>query len=133
VQPKSLPSAALALAAGAALVLCSSAALAGDPIPGINVGSGGNPGGQIAAVATTDKAGRFSMRIMEPGSYTVRFTCPAKGACPAFRATVSANGAPLMAKADMSFDYVVRPGVPVMLTGSVATLADHAAAAPGRR
>lgn len=69
---RSLASTALALAAGGVILLSSSAASAGDPVPGVAV-EGKNSDGQIVVVATTDNGGRFSALFSQPGDYTVSF------------------------------------------------------------
>lgn len=70
-----LPSAARALFVGLVLVLSCSAALAGDPIPGLDVKLGKNPGG-IAVHATTDNAGRFVFDNLTAGQYVLSVNPP---------------------------------------------------------
>lgn len=50
-------------------LLMFTTAFAGDPIPGVGVGSGKNPGGQIVSKATTDNNGRFTLTVKEAGKY----------------------------------------------------------------
>ena len=45
-------------------------ALAGDPIPGVGVGAGKNPGGQLAATAKTVNDGSFTLNLKE-GTYDI--------------------------------------------------------------
>ena len=45
-------------------------AFAGEPIPGVNVGSGKNPGG-IISKAATDNNGKFSFSNLEEGKYDI--------------------------------------------------------------
>lgn len=54
----------------AALVLAP-AARAGEPIPGIDVNLGQNPGGIIVATGTTDKTGKITFAGVPGRSYTV--------------------------------------------------------------
>jgi hypothetical protein len=122
---------ALVITAGSILLFSSAAALAGDPIPGINVATGKNPGYPIAVIATTDKAGRFTARFAEPGDYTISFICGEKAACPRFATTAAANGKPLTASREMTYDLIVGRDHPVILTGTVesARVSGEAAAA----
>lgn len=48
-------------------------ALAGQPIGGIIVKGGKNPGGQMRALATTDADGRFRIQFTDGGDYTLEF------------------------------------------------------------
>jgi hypothetical protein len=126
---KSLESIALAITAGSILLFSSAAALAGDPVPGVNVASGKNPGPAIAIIATTDKAGRFMARFAEPGSYTISFLCSEKSACPRFATAAAADGKPLTASREMTYDLIVGRDHPVILTGTVESATDSGEAA----
>ena len=45
---------------------------AGEPIDGVDVKLGKNPGGRAIVIATTDREGRFSAQArVEPGEYVV--------------------------------------------------------------
>lgn len=61
-------SAARALVLGLALVLPGAAALAGDPIPGVDVKLGKNPGGNAVA-APTGADGAYQFKGLAPGNY----------------------------------------------------------------
>ena len=50
--------------------LFANKACAGEPIPGVGVGAGKNPGGQLISKTVTDKAGMFSMQPVA-GDYTL--------------------------------------------------------------
>lgn len=55
-----------------AFLFVSSAAFAGEPVPGVGVGAGKNPGGQITMTKTgTD--GKFIFPQSDSGSYTISF------------------------------------------------------------
>ncbi len=56
-----------------ALCVVSSVAFAGDPIPGIGVGAGKNPGGTSIARTKTGDDGKFTFSKSEAGSYTITF------------------------------------------------------------
>ncbi len=45
----------------------------GRPVGGVIVKGGKNPGGQMRVMATTDAAGKFSVRFAEGGEYTLEF------------------------------------------------------------
>jgi hypothetical protein len=55
-----------------AILTLSSCAYAGEPIPGVGVGVGKNPGGRIITVKT-DGHGRFAFAPADSGSYTITF------------------------------------------------------------
>lgn len=74
------------LVAAVSLVLAASVAIgmahAGEPIPGVDVKLGKNPGGQVIVVATTDREGRFSAQVrVEPGEYAVTTACAPRRPC----------------------------------------------------
>ena len=124
---KFLASAALAFTAASLLLIPTTPVIAEQetPIPGVDIIVKKKPGGSIAVVATTDREGRFSGRFAEPGDYTISFACRAKAPCPRFAATLAANGQPLKSSEAMTYDLTVG-GEPVVLTGTVATIDDHA-------
>lgn len=115
----SLESIALIVTAGSILLFSSAAALAGDPIPGVGVGAGKDSCCDFAIIATTDKAGHFTARFAEPGSYTISFLCGEKAACPRFATTAAADGKPLTASREMTYALIVGRDHPVVLTGTV--------------
>jgi hypothetical protein len=48
----------------------------GAPARGIDIKLGRNPGGNVAARATTDTEGNFALPVVPKGSYTLTFTMP---------------------------------------------------------
>ena len=48
----------------------------GTPVRGIDIKMGKNPGGNVAARATTDAEGNFALPVVPKGSYTLTFTMP---------------------------------------------------------
>jgi hypothetical protein len=62
-------STALALVLGLALAFPGPAALAGGPIPGVDVKLGKNPGGSIMFTAPTGKDGTYQFEGLAPGNY----------------------------------------------------------------
>jgi hypothetical protein len=89
------PIAAIALAVGLALA-CSipAARAANEPIPGVDIIVKKNPGG-IVATAHADKVGRFTLRLTEPGDYTVTTSGHRKSTCAARSPSIRAPGHPL--------------------------------------
>lgn len=74
--------------AGLALAVSASGGMveAGEPIPGVDIELGKIPGGLAVVVATTDREGRFSVRVrVERGEYAVSTTCASPMACPSIR------------------------------------------------
>ena len=61
-----------AVFAFAAMLFVSSVALAGDAIPGVEMGGGKNPGG-IIINAKTDSQGKFAFPQSDSGSYNITF------------------------------------------------------------
>jgi hypothetical protein len=108
---------ALALAA---LVLSTAAPMRAsiNPIPGVDVIVKKNPPGTKPIVATTDRSGRFTARVTEPGKYTVFIVCKTEP-CPHFTVSISASGKELKANKDLSYDLTVEDRKPVVLTGQV--------------
>lgn len=86
------------LVAAVSLVLSVSVAIgmanAGEPIPGVDVKLGKNPGGQVIVVATTDREGRFSAQVrVESGEYAVTTACAPPRPCrPNRLLTLSVDG-----------------------------------------
>ena len=66
---------ALALA-GVAFASLGSSAMAGDPIPGLDVKLGKNPGGIIVAHTTTGSDGKFVFSNLDAGKYQLSVTGP---------------------------------------------------------
>jgi len=104
--------------ASLALAISATAAMAGEPIPGVDIELGKNPGGIAVVVASSDTAGRFTARVAEPGRYTVSFVCK-RAPCRPFTVQVSASGKPLKAGPDMTYDLTVEGRMPVVLTGLI--------------
>jgi hypothetical protein len=68
---------------GLALAVSGAAINPGEPIPGVDVKLGKNPGGSVTVVATTDRDGRFSARArVERGEYVVSTACSPRQTCP---------------------------------------------------
>ncbi len=57
----------------AMLCICTAAATPGNPIGGIIVKGGKNPGGQMRALATTDRNGEFKIESSDAGEYKLVF------------------------------------------------------------
>lgn len=111
-------SAALIALVGLALAISATVALAGEPIPGVDVKLGKNPGGALVAVASSDAAGRFTARVAAPGRYTVSFSCK-KGPCQPLTVQISASGKPLKASPDMTYDLSVGDREIVVISGTI--------------
>lgn len=47
---------------------------AGDPIPGISVGAGKNPGGQLMSNSKTGNDGKFTLQPVEKGNYSLNIS-----------------------------------------------------------
>lgn len=56
-------------------------ALAGNPIPGVDVNLGKNPDGSIAVIQS-DSSGKFFLYVKEPGNYTLSTGCKSAGCKP---------------------------------------------------
>lgn len=82
---------ALALAVAIALAIPGAAVLAGEPIPGVDVELGKNPGG-ISQVLPVDAAGRFNLRITERGGYTLSTSCRLPAGCLPHTLSVNPTG-----------------------------------------
>jgi hypothetical protein len=80
------------------LTIVSFAAMAapGNPIGGIIVKGGKNPGGQMLVLATTDSKGGFNIKFAEGGDYKLEFVGQSRKTLPDARAE------------DVQLDYVVR-------------------------
>ena len=61
-----------------AVVSIAAVATPGNPIGGIIVKGGKNPGGQMLVLATTDSKGRFDIAFAEEGEYRIEFGMGAK-------------------------------------------------------
>ena len=61
-----------------AVVSIAAVAAPGEPIGGIIVKGGRNPGGQMLVLATTDSKGRFDIAFPEEGEYRIEFGTGAK-------------------------------------------------------
>ncbi|MDO9186392.1 MAG: YCF48-related protein [Bacteroidia bacterium] len=60
----------------------------GDPIPGVDVKLGKNPGGSIAATANTDSSGHFTFSGVADGNYTIYVDIPGLGRDSSYTFTV---------------------------------------------
>lgn len=82
---------------GLALSLSGAAINPGEPIPGVDVNLGKNPGGTAIVIATTDREGRFSARVrVERGEYAVSTACAPRQTCPPNRQlTLNVDGRPV--------------------------------------
>ena len=79
-----------------AVVSIAAVAAPGNPIGGIIVKGGKNPGGQMLVLATTDSKGRFDIAFSEEGEYRIEFG-------------VGANATLREAPIEVRLDYVVTP------------------------
>jgi len=102
-----------------------------NPIPGVDVIVKKNPHGIRSVVATTDRSGRFTGRVTEPGQYTVFIVCKTEP-CPHFTVSLSASGKVLKANKDRTYDLTVEDRKPVILTGQVLGPAEAAIAIPNK-
>jgi len=117
------------LVAAVSLVLAASVAIgmahAGEPIPGVDVKLGKNPGGQVIVVATTDREGRFSAQVrVEPGEYAVTTACAPRRPCrPNRLLTQSVDSREVRPDARGVYLFPVGASLgTVMLSGQVETL-----------
>lgn len=116
--------AARALVLGLALLLPGAAALAGDPIPGVDVKLGKNPRGSIIASAPTGADGAYQFNGLAPGNYDLfvggqRVQTIAVGNKGTIRGVLSSDGG----KASITFNGQVGvvpdlPSAPVSVTRS---------------
>lgn len=68
---------------GLALAVSGAAINPGEPIPGVDIYLGKNPGGSPIVVATSDREGHFSARArVERGEYAVSTACAPRQTCP---------------------------------------------------
>lgn len=107
---------------GLALSLSGAAINPGEPIPGVDVNLGKNPGGTAIVVATTDREGRFSARVrVEQGEYAVSTACAPRQACPPNRQlTLTVDGRPVRPDARGVYLFPVGASLgTVMLSGRV--------------
>jgi hypothetical protein len=101
-------SATLLLAVGLALALTGPAAMAaGEPIPGVDIIVKKKPP-KTTIVVPVDASGTFSVRLKEPGNYTVSTACRA-GGCPPVALSINVAGQALQPGADgaASYDFSV--------------------------
>lgn len=105
-----------------ALAVSGAAVSPGEPIPGVDVKLGKNPGGSVIVVATTDREGRFSARVrVERGEYAVSTACAPRQTCPANRQlTLTVDGRPVRPDARGVYLFPVGGSLgTVMLSGRV--------------
>ena len=107
---------------GLALAVSGATVNPGEPIPGVDVNLGKNPGGLPIVVATTDREGRFSARVrVERGEYAVSTACSPRQACPPNRQlTLTVDGRPVRPDARGVYLFPVGGSLgTVMLSGRV--------------
>lgn len=107
---------------GLALATSGAAINPGEPIDGVDVKLGKNPGGSASVVATTDREGRFSARVrVERGEYTVSTACSPRQTCPPDRQlTLAVDGRPVRPDARGVYLFPVGASLgTVMLSGRV--------------
>ena len=107
---------------GLALAVSGAAINPGEPIPGVDIYLGKNPGGSPIVVATTDREGRFSARArVERGEYAVSTACSPRQACPPNRQlTLTVDGRPVRPDAGGAYLFPVGASLgTVMLSGRV--------------
>lgn len=115
-----LLSAPRTLAVGIVLVLLSSTAMASNkPIPGIDIVVKKKKPPYTSIVATSDSNGQFTLRLVEPGQYTVSSDCKRLKVCPPYKITITATGSILKPsdQGSMAYDFVVENRKPVVLSG----------------
>ena len=110
--------------AGMALAALASTGMAtlGEPIPGVDIYLGKNPGGSPIVVATSDREGRFSARArVEQGEYAVSTACSPRQTCPSNRHLIlSVDGRPVRPDAGGAYLFPVGASLgTVMLSGRV--------------
>lgn len=117
------------LAAIISLVLAASVAIgiahAGEPIPGVDIYLGKNPGGRAVVVANTDREGRFSAQVrVEPGEYAVTTACAPRRPCrPNRLLTLSVDGREIRPNTRGIYLFPVGSSLgTVMISGRVETL-----------
>jgi hypothetical protein len=95
------------------------ATAANNPIPGVDIIVQKKPGGS-AIHRTSDASGQVSIRLAEPGHYTITTSCGPRR-CPSHTAMFSVSGAPLkpVPGAANTFEFNVAEGQAVVLTGEV--------------
>lgn len=107
---------------GLALTVSGAAVNPGEPIPGVDVKLGKNPGGSVIVVATTDREGRFSTRVrVERGEYAVSTACAPRQDCqPDRQLTLTVDGRPVRPDARGVYLFPVGASLgTVMLSGRV--------------
>lgn len=107
---------------GLALAVSGAAITPGEPIPGVDIYLGKDPGGSPVVVATTDAEGRFSARVrVERGGYAVSTACSRRQTCPPNRQlTLSVDGRPVRPDARGHYLFPVGASLgTVMLSGRV--------------
>jgi len=99
------------------LLLTGSVVYAGEPIPGVDVKLGKNPGGSISVVGTSDAKGKFIVVIKEPGQYWVSVARKAGKPTPD-QLSITASGTTLKKTGPITYDFTVGRE-PVTLRGMV--------------
>ena len=121
---------ALSLTMVLALVFSSSLSVAGEPIDGIDVKLGKNPGGSVSIIAR-DKNGGFSLQIKEPGQYTVSTACQ-QGGCPPTKLSINISGVEQKPSAGepTTYAFTVDKGQSVVLNGQIIRITNIRVNAP---
>jgi len=108
------------IAMGLALALSSSAAQAAiNPIPGVDIIVRSKPGGIVVGNAITDKQGRFSVMVREPGQYTLSTDCR-QTACQKARPPFTFTSTPtLKPNGNGTYDFTVGEDGPFVVSGVI--------------
>jgi len=108
------------IAMGLALALSSSAAQAAiNPIPGVDIIVRSKPGGIVVGNAITDKQGRFSVMVREPGQYTLSTACR-QTACQKARPLFTFTSTPpLKPNGNGTYDFTVGADGPFVVSGVI--------------
>lgn len=93
--------------------------LRAEPIPGIDIIVRKKPGGVRVAATVSDASGRFSVRVAEPGQYTVSTACRSGNACQPHTVSLTASGVLLKPSADGTYEFSVGARGPAVLTGQI--------------
>ncbi len=110
--------AAPTIAMGLGLALSSSAAMA-ELIPGVDIIVRKKPGGIVVGNAITDKQGRFSVMIREPGQYTLSIACR-QTACQKARPLFTFTSTPpLKPNGNGTYDFTVGADGPFVVSGVI--------------
>jgi len=88
-------------------------------IPGVDIIVQKKPGGIVVGQATSDTSGRFSVRVKEPGQYTLSITCR-QTACQKARPPFTLTSTPpLKPNGNGTYDFTVGAGGPFVVSGVI--------------